>query len=75
MQFLDKIPLLPLAVMALFLGLAPFKPMPHLVEKIGMLMNGTLSRPIDIFDLFQHSILIIILLLKLIRMMQLRNKA
>ncbi len=75
MQLLDKIPLLPLAVMAIFLGLAPFKPMPHLVEKIGMLMDGTLSKPIDIFDLFQHSILIIILVLKLVRMMQVRSKA
>lgn len=39
----------------LLLGFAPFVPQPHLVEKIGMLMAGTLKRSIDIFDLFWHS--------------------
>lgn len=40
--------------LALLLGLAPFYPQPHLVEKFGMLLNGTLQRPIDIFDLLWH---------------------
>jgi len=40
--------------LALLLGLAPFYPQPHLVEKVGMLLAGTLKRPIDIFDLFWH---------------------
>lgn len=44
--------LVPLAVL---LGLAPFLPQPHLVEKIGMLIAGTLVKPIDIFDLFWHA--------------------
>jgi len=44
--------LIPLAVL---LGLAPFIPQPHLVEKIGMLLTGTLQRPIDIFDLVWHA--------------------
>ena len=35
------------------LGLAPFAP-PHVVEKLGMLARGELSRPIDVFDLFLH---------------------
>jgi hypothetical protein len=35
------------------LGLAPFNP-PHVVEKLGMLARGALSRPIDIFDLLLH---------------------
>ncbi|MEI6208963.1 MAG: hypothetical protein WCP20_19470 [Desulfuromonadales bacterium] len=39
----------------LLLGFAPFYPQPHIVEKIRMLMAGTLKRPIDIFDLFWHS--------------------
>lgn len=39
----------------LILGLAPFVPEPHLVEKIRMLAQGTLKKPIDIFDLFWHS--------------------
>ena len=43
--------LLPAAVV---LGLAPFRPEPHLVEKLRMLVNGQLTVPIDIFDLFLH---------------------
>lgn len=39
----------------LLLGLAPFYPQPHIIEKIRMLMAGTLKRPIDIFDLFWHA--------------------
>ena len=39
---------------ALLLGLAPFRSQPRLVEKLGMLVNGTLHRPIDIFDLILH---------------------
>lgn len=35
------------------LGLAPFAP-PHVVEKLGMLARGELSRPIDVFDLLLH---------------------
>ena len=66
--WLDKIPLLPLLVGALLLGAAPFVPEPHLVEKLRMLMAGELARPIDIFDLFLHGILPLLLLLKLGRM-------
>ena len=43
--------LIPIAVL---LGLAPFRPEPHLIEKIRMLFGGTLHRPIDIFDLALH---------------------
>jgi hypothetical protein len=35
------------------LGLAPFTP-PHIVEKLGMLFQGKLVKPIDWFDLFLH---------------------
>jgi len=41
--------------LALLLGFAPFVPQPHIVEKIAMLLAGTLKKPIDIFDLFWHS--------------------
>lgn len=51
-------------VAAMLLGMAPFFPQPHLVQKIGFLMNGTLSKPIDIFDLFFHSSMLVLLLLK-----------
>ena len=39
----------------LLLGFAPFYPQPHIVEKMKMLMAGTLKKPIDIFDLFWHA--------------------
>jgi hypothetical protein len=41
--------------LVLLLGLAPFVPQPHIVEKLAMLKAGTLKRPIDIFDLFWHA--------------------
>ncbi len=60
--FLDKIPYSILIIAAIFMILAPFKPMPHVLEKLIMLKNGTLTKPIDIFDLFYHLIPTIILL-------------
>jgi hypothetical protein len=66
-KLIDKIPLVPLAVMAIFMTLAPFSPEPHLVEKTRMLMNGELVKPIDIFDLFWHSIFVIVLVIRLLR--------
>ncbi len=68
MAWLDRIPLGPLLIAALLLGLAPFQPEPHLWEKLKMLAAGTLSRPIDIFDLFLHGTPAVLLLLKLARM-------
>lgn len=56
--------LLPLTILML---LAPFHPMPHVVEKLLMLKNGTLHRPIDIFDLFFHLTPLAILLVKWLR--------
>jgi len=63
----DKIPYSILIVIAVFMFLAPFKPMPHVFEKVVMLKNGTLTKPIDIFDLFFHLFPTIILLLKIYR--------
>ena len=64
MKWLDRIPYMLLAPLAIFLALAPFSPEPHLWEKLKMLFAGTLLRPIDIFDLFLHGIPLLILLLK-----------
>ena len=74
MSLLDKVPLPILLIVALGLGLAPFIPQPHLWEKLNMLMDGTLSRPIDIFDLLMHSTPVILLALKLVRMRRLKHK-
>jgi hypothetical protein len=68
MKWLEKIPLGPLALAALFMALAPFQPQPHLWEILHMLWAGTLSRPIDIFDLFWHGLLPLLLIAKLIQM-------
>lgn len=53
-------------ILCLTLGLAPFVPQPHLVEKLRMLFDGTLNRPIDIFDLFLHAIPFLLALAKLV---------
>ena len=67
MAFLDKIPYMILIGIAVFMLLAPFRPMPHVIEKLIMLKNGTLTKPIDIFDLFYHLLPTIILALKVYR--------
>jgi len=43
-----------LIVAAILLGIMPVTPEPHLVEKMRMLLNGTLVKPVDMFDLFWH---------------------
>ena len=65
MRWLDKIPLYMLVIAVLTLGLAPFVPQPHLMEKLRMLFSGSLARPIDIFDLFLHGTPVVLLALKL----------
>ncbi len=70
MTWLDKIPLAPLALVAVLLGLAPFVPEPHLWEKLKMLAAGTLSRPLDIFDLLLHGAPLVLLAAKLARVAQ-----
>ena len=67
MKWLDRIPTSLLVVASVFLGLAPFMPEPHIVEKLRMLSRGTLIKPIDIFDLFYHLLPLILLGIKLLR--------
>jgi len=74
MRWLDNIPWEVVIVGALALGLAPFVPEPHLVEKIRMLFQWTLSRPIDIFDLFMHGAFPVLLLLKIARTQFIKNE-
>ncbi|MEW6670857.1 MAG: hypothetical protein AB1427_04090 [Thermodesulfobacteriota bacterium] len=66
-NFLDAIPYPILIVAAVIMLLAPFSPMPHVVEKLIMLKNSALNRPIDIFDLFFHLVPSLLLLLKLLK--------
>lgn len=53
--------------LVLLLGFAPFFPQPHIVEKVRMLMAGTLNRPLDIFDLLWHAWPFALLIYKVVR--------
>jgi len=64
-SLLDKIPLGILAAIALLMTFAPFVPEPHLWQKLNMLLDGTLVKPLDIFDLFWHGLPITLLVIKL----------
>ena len=66
-SILDKLPYSVIIPLAIVIGLAPFRPMPHALEKINLLVAGNLTRPIDIFDLFFHLFPALILLLKVYR--------
>jgi hypothetical protein len=73
MSWLDPIPLWLIALVTVWMALAPFYPEPHLVEKVRMLAQGRLTRPIDIFDLIWHLAPSAVLALKLVRLWQLRS--
>lgn len=66
--------MLPLALM---LGVAPWPAnpgaTPHSVEKLQMLMAGTLVRPLDIFDLFMHTTPLLILIVIVARRLKARS--
>ncbi|HJM08231.1 MAG TPA: RND transporter [SAR324 cluster bacterium] len=64
-EFLDHLPWSVLIIICLSLGLAPFFP-PHLFEKIKMLSEGQLVRPIDWFDLMMHATPWVLLILKFV---------
>jgi hypothetical protein len=64
-QLLNKLPWGIIVILCLTLGLAPYKP-PHIVEKITMLVQGRLVRPIDWFDLVLHGTPWVLLILKLL---------
>ena len=53
-RLLDSISYPILIFIAAFMLLAPFSPVPHVLEKLIMLINGELIKAVDIFDLFFH---------------------
>jgi hypothetical protein len=57
---------------AVLLAILPLGEQPHLVEKVAMLRAGSLSRPIDIFDLIMHGGLLGILALKVLMDLRVR---
>jgi hypothetical protein len=74
MRWIDRLPLKWLALVAAYLAVAPWVPEPHLIEKWRMLLQGTLSRPIDIFDLFLHTTPLVLLALRLWRQVWHRSR-
>ncbi len=73
MHLIDSTPVYIFALLALTLGLAPFFPEPHLIEKLKMLWSGTLTKPIDIFDLLMHATPWVLLIVKLARLAMARS--
>ena len=67
MRWLDRFPLWLLTALALWLTIAPILPEPHLIQKLRMLSEGSLSRPIDIFDLLLHGTPLVLLAVRLWR--------
>jgi hypothetical protein len=67
LRWLDALPYSILIVFAILMLLLPFRPIPHVLEKLIMLKNGQLIKPIDILDLFYHLIPTILLVIKLLR--------
>ena len=65
-KFFEQLPWTILILAALLLGLAPYLPEPHLLEKLRMLGDGQLTRPVDIFDLFMHGTPFLLILGKLL---------
>ena len=68
LKWLDRFPLVWLAVLAVWMLIAPLSPEPHVVEKIRLLGQGQLTRPLDIFDLLMHSTPMVLLLIRLVRL-------
>ena len=67
MRWIDRIPKWWLVVVAIYLAGAPFVPEPHLTEKWRLLLNGSLSKPIDMFDFFLHTTPLVVLAIRLWR--------
>lgn len=72
MRWIDQIPLPLLILVAAWMGVAPLTPEPHLVEKVRMLSQGALTRPLDIFDLFIHTAPLALLALRVWRLVKVR---
>ena len=73
LRWLDRLPLAPLALAAVVLGFSPLLPEPHLLQKLGLLFAGQLAKPVDVADLVVHASLPLVLLLKWVRIQQLRR--
>ncbi|MFK5984105.1 MAG: RND transporter [Pseudomonadota bacterium] len=75
MKYIDSLPFSTLIMMAVLLAIVPYpmQEMPHSLEKLQMLFMGQLTKPLDIFDLFMHTGLLLVLLIKSIRLLLKKN--
>ena len=69
LSFFDRIPLTFFIAICASLGLAPFFPEPHVWEKLKMLFDGSLARPVDMLYLLMHGTPWVLLVLKILRIM------
>ena len=74
-NFIDGLPAFPTIIIGVWMGLAPFMPEPHLVQKFLMAMNGDAFKLIDVFDVFMHGSLGAIAILKIWRILSMRSNA
>ena len=74
MKFLNNFSFPMLIILAILMGIAPFNAEPHLIEKLNMLMAGTLVKPLDIFDLLMHSAPLVLLIIKSVLYFKETNK-
>lgn len=68
MKWLDNTPVYLIAPPVVLLAISPIGQQPHLIEKLGMLASGQLTRPVDIFDLCMHGLPLLLLITKIVRM-------
>lgn len=73
LRLLDRIPLGILIALAAWLAVAPIVPEPHVIEKLRLLWQGSLSRPLDVFDLLFHVLPLVLLGIRLARMRRARR--
>mgnify|MGYP006969375793 FL=1 len=55
LNWLDRLPWIWVLLFAAWMAVAPIVPEPHLLEKLRMLAQGTLTRPLDVLDLAMHA--------------------
>ena len=67
LTWLDRLPWVWLLLPAAWLAIAPITPEPHLLEKLRLLFQGALVRPLDVFDLVFHVAPLLLVAVKLWR--------
>lgn len=71
--WLDRLSWIWLLPLAVWLAVAPITPEPHLIEKLRLLIQGALNRPLDVFDLAMHATPLLLVALKLWRLWRARR--